>query len=110
MGSMVIQADCSDSCLPVIAHDIFMPKVKEAIIGLIVTAVVTSSGYGAIYLADNRYLRQDTWVAENRRAQRESLQYQIDKLEFLQEKGKISDIEKWELKRLKSQLRELDSR
>lgn len=85
--------------------------IKAAIIaGLSVagTGAVTAAGYGLLYLADNRYLQQQVWVEEKRAGDRRELQRQIDRLEFIQDEERdLTKREKWELKRLESELEEL---
>ena len=81
--------------------------MKQAIIGLVLTAMFTSAGYGALYLADGRYVRQEAWVQESRASERRNLNRRIDELEFQQSRRQLSDKEAWELRRLKTELQEL---
>jgi hypothetical protein len=72
-------------------------------IGIVITTAVATTGYGALYLADNRYVQQKQWVQESRNAEYRRLQYRINELEWTRDNGSLSAKEDWELKQLKSE-------
>jgi len=73
--------------------------------------LITTTGYGALYLADNRYdnryVQQKDWVQESRNAEHRRLQYRIDELEWQYDNATLTPKESWELKQLKSELKRL---
>lgn len=77
--------------------------IKNKIIGIAIAALISTTGYGALYLADNRYVQQKDWVQESRNAEQRRLQYRIDELEWQQENSQLSPKESWELKQLKTE-------
>jgi hypothetical protein len=81
--------------------------IKNKIIAVALTATFATTGYGALYLADNRYVQQKDWVQESRNAEQRQLQYRIDELEWQEDNTTLTPKESWELKQLKSQLRRL---
>ena len=81
--------------------------MRAKILFLIVTGLFTAAGYGALYLADGRYVRQDTWVAESRAQERRYLHRRVDELEYQKEQRDLTSKEQWELRRLWTELKEL---
>ena len=82
--------------------------VRNKVIVTIAAAIITTSGYGALYLADNRYVQQKQWIAEKRQSEMREIQYKIDKLEWkAKNQPPLSAQEDWELRRLKTEMREL---
>ena len=82
-------------------------QARNKIIAVVLGAIVTTAGYGALYLADNRYVQQKQWIAEKRQSERREIQYRIDKLEWKKANANLTSQEDWELRRLKTELREL---
>jgi hypothetical protein len=82
--------------------------IKNKIIGIVIAALISTTGYGALYLADNRYVQQKDWVQESRNAEQRRLQYRIDELEWQQENSQLSPKESWELKQLKTEKERLE--
>ena len=81
--------------------------IKSTVISAVVTACVGAGGYAAwegIKMAgDSRYIRQDVYRETVRDNELRQLQRQIDELEFIRDNERpLSDREKWQLKRLKS--------
>ena len=76
--------------------------MKSSLIMLAITIALTSSGYGAVWLADNRYVQNDAYRAGEAR----KLQYQIDELKWTAEQRELTPKESWQLKALERQLKE----
>jgi hypothetical protein len=81
--------------------------VKATILSLIAGAMFTGVGYGVLSLADGRYVRQDTWIAESRAQEKRHLHRRIDELEYQKEQRDLTAKEQWELRRLWSEMKEL---
>ena len=81
--------------------------IRNKLIAVALTALITTTGYGALYLADNRYVQQKDWVQESRNAEQRRLQYRIDELEWQYDNATLTPKESWELKQLKSELKRL---
>lgn len=79
----------------------------KAVTSILISALLTAAAYGTLYLADSRYVKQDTWIAESRAMERRTLNRRIDELEFQQTQRNLDAKESWELRRLKTELREL---
>lgn len=82
--------------------------MRAIVTSLIVTALFTSAGYGALFLADGRYVRQDTWIAESRAQERRHLNRRIDELEYQGGHRNLTSKERWELRRLQTEREELN--
>ncbi len=81
--------------------------IRNKLIAVALTALITTTGYGALYLADNRYVQQKDWVQESRNAEQRRLQYRIDELEWQYDNATLTPKESWELKQLRSELKRL---
>jgi hypothetical protein len=81
--------------------------IKGKITTTVIAVFLSTTGYGALYLADNRYVQQKDWVQESRNAEQRRLQYRIDELEWQYENATLTPKESWELKQLRSELKRL---
>lgn len=85
--------------------------MKTIIISIITAALLAASaaaGQGILYFADQRYIMQSAWVEEKRAEERRRIQYEIDELEYIQNNERpLTEREKWQLRRLRSQMNEL---
>ncbi len=81
--------------------------IRNKLIAVALTALITTTGYGALYLADNRYVQQKDWVQESRNAEQRRLLYRIDELEWQYDNATLTPKESWELKQLRSELKRL---
>jgi len=82
--------------------------IKTMILSSVVTASIGAAGYGAWegmkLAADQRYVRQEAWVQENRNEEVRRLQYKVDEIEFSKSQRSLTSKEQWELQRLKSEI------
>lgn len=75
----------------------------------ILLVLLSGGATAAKFYADNTYLRQDTWVSENRSKEIRDKQDQIDRLEYKAKNiQKLDRQEAWELQRLKSRVHQLE--
>jgi hypothetical protein len=86
--------------------------IKGAVMSALITAGVGAGGYaaweGMLLAGDNRYIRQDVYRETVNDSERRRIQREIDELEFIMENERqLTDREKWQLKRLKSDKREI---
>jgi len=82
--------------------------IKSIILSSVVTAAVGAAGYGAwegmVMAADQRYVRQDAWIADNKNREIREHKYKIDEIEFQKTQRPLDPKETWELQRLKSEI------
>ena len=79
--------------------------VAAAALGAVGTGMVYGGYKGLLLAGDNRWVKQDSLVGKERR----DLRRQVDELEFIQaNERQLSDREKWNLRRLKSDLKEIE--
>jgi len=82
--------------------------IKSIVLSSVVTAAVGAAGYGAwegmIIAADQRYIRQEAYIQDNRNREIRNLQYRADRLKFNKSQRKLSPDEQWELQRLNSEI------
>ena len=82
--------------------------LKNKVLVVVAAAVVSTTGYGALYLADSRYVLQRDHAAETRAREVRQIERMIDQLEWKEKNDPpLSGTEDWQLRRLKADLRKL---